>query len=69
MKMTGYELTKYKLRRVHSSDEWGFKITTYDHQTYVTGVYPNTPAAKAGLKINEIIMTVNRVPVGKVSSA
>ncbi|VDM17179.1 unnamed protein product [Hydatigera taeniaeformis] len=60
--MGGGDSSRYELYRGRGSDQWGFKITTLDNHTYITGVYECTPAAKAGLKINEIVVTINRVP-------
>ncbi|KAM3175075.1 hypothetical protein ACTXT7_009259 [Hymenolepis weldensis] len=60
------ELQKYKLRRAQTSDAWGFKITTCDNKTFITGVYTGTPAEKAGVALNEIIVTINRTPCDKV---
>lgn len=65
MKMSVGELQKYKLWRARTSDAWGFKITTCDNKTFITGVYTDTPAEKAGVALNEIIVTINRTPCGK----
>lgn len=64
--MSGVDLPKYELYREQSSDPWGFKITTYDNHTFITGVFEHTPAAKAGVRINDIIVTINRVPCGRI---
>ncbi|VDL17797.1 unnamed protein product [Hymenolepis diminuta] len=60
------ELQKYKLWRARTSDAWGFKITTCDNKTFITGVYTDTPAEKAGVALNEIILTINRTPCDNV---
>uniref|UniRef100_A0A5K3EZN9 PDZ domain-containing protein n=1 Tax=Mesocestoides corti TaxID=53468 RepID=A0A5K3EZN9_MESCO len=65
--MSDSEKFKYKLYRKRTSDPWGFKITTLNNQTYITGVFEDTPASKAGVEINEIIVSINRVPCWDVS--
>lgn len=64
MKMSEGELKKYKLKRVRSSDSWGFKITTCSNKTFITDVFDGTPAGNAGLGLNEIIVSINKVPCG-----
>lgn len=65
MKMTEGDLIKYKLWRARTCDPWGFKITTIDKKTYITAIFNDTPAEKAGVGLNEVMVTVNRVPCGK----
>ncbi len=56
----------YELKRRHTTDPWGFKITTLDgNKTYITDIFENTPAFKAGVQINEIILSINQVPCGE----
>lgn len=58
--MNSGEGTVYQLKRRQKTDPWGFKITTIDgEKTFITGVFENTPAAKAGVEIDEIILSVN----------
>ncbi|KAL5108778.1 hypothetical protein TcWFU_003811 [Taenia crassiceps] len=60
--MVGGVLRKYEIRRDRNSDPWGFKITTFDNHTFITGVFEHTPAAKAGVEISDVIVTIDNVP-------
>ncbi|KAL5969447.1 hypothetical protein TSMEX_002819 [Taenia solium] len=61
------DLSKYELYKNQVSDQWGFKITTYDCHTFITGVFEHTPAAKAGVGINDVIVSINHVPCENIS--
>ncbi|KAH9284240.1 hypothetical protein ECG_02570 [Echinococcus granulosus] len=63
----GGDLGRYELRRDRNSDRWGFKITTCGNLTYITGVYENTPAARAGVGLNTIMVKINGIPCENVS--
>ncbi|KAM7535124.1 hypothetical protein Aperf_G00000104617 [Anoplocephala perfoliata] len=65
--MTGGDQINYKLWRAHTRDPWGFKITTIDNKTYITAVFDDTPAKKAGVGLNEVMLTINRVPCDNMS--
>ncbi|VDN97135.1 unnamed protein product [Rodentolepis nana] len=60
-------LQKYNLWRSRTSDAWGFKITTVDSQTFITAVYNDTPAEKAGVALNDVIVTINKIPCYNMS--